>query len=290
MYICGAMTAALAIKQNVPDPVRILLIEGDQGCAQSVTDALERIEWAYARIDTAASLAQALARLKAEKFDLVITALELPDSEGLATLKELAGAFEHLIVVLAADNTPRDRVISHGAFDVLPKAMTQAALERLLRLATAQAGSVRSLRDSEPRFREAYELARCQEVLARFADAALAVREPKALIDEAVRMAGPAIQAREVSFIISGSGTEVAEVLRCGVHFVRSGTAVVPVRHGDEVRGALSVQGERVGAESLPFLNTLASLLATALQRMESEGSRAVPAPSTSATDFTAAI
>jgi DNA-binding response OmpR family regulator len=284
------MTAALAIQQNVPDPVRILLIEGDQECAQSVTDALERIEWAYAHIDTAASLGQALARLKAEKFDLVITALELPDSAGLSTLKELASVFERLIVVLAADHTPRERVISHGAFDVLPKAMTQAALERLLRLATAQAGSVRSLRDSEPRFRKAYELARCQEALARFAEAALALREPKALIDEAVRMAAPAIPAREVSFITASTGTEVAEVLRCGVHFVRSGTAVVPVRHGDEVRGALSAQGDRVGAESLPFLNTLASLLATALQRMESEGSLAVPARSKSATDFTASI
>src|SRR4051812_24875512 len=99
------MAAALALKQHVPDPVRILLVESDQECAGRVTGALERIEWAYARIETAASLRQALARLKLEKFDLVIAGLELPDCAGLATLEAIAGAFERLIVVLADDES-----------------------------------------------------------------------------------------------------------------------------------------------------------------------------------------
>jgi diguanylate cyclase (GGDEF)-like protein len=259
------MPAALPIRKNIPDPVRILLIEGERGCAERVIGALERIDWAYARIDTAASLRQALARLKLEKFDLLITELDLPDSGGLATLDELAGAFDRLIVVLSADESRalRDRAVSHGAFDLLSKEKVceAAALERLLRLATAQASSIQPLRHGEARVRKAFELARGQEALARFGEAALALREPKELIDEAVRTAMDAVSTLEVAFIEAGDMPGV----------VGEGTAIVPVRYDGEVRGGLSVQGERVGAETLPFLNALASLLSTALQRMESE-------------------
>jgi diguanylate cyclase (GGDEF)-like protein len=374
------MPAARPIKQNTPDPVRILLIEAEHECAERVIRALERIEWAYARIDTAASLRQALARLKLEKFDLVITGLELPDCGGLATLDEVGQAFDRLIIVLTADEDPalRERVIAHGAFDVLQNGkVSEAALERLLRLASAQVGSARSLRDSEARFLKTFELAgsgiahldldgrflrvnrklceilgyaenelvgralrhfahpedgnaagaqgryvrkdgatlwvavntalvrdvsgnphyeicvvediterkqvearqeahaRCQEALAKFGHGALALREPKELIDEALRTATHAIPAREVAFIEAGDALGMSagllDVLHCGVHFVGGGTAIVPVRRDGEVRGALSAQGERVGAATLPFLNTLASLLSTALQRIDSE-------------------
>src|SRR5918992_4020677 len=113
------MHALHAIKQTTPDPVRILLIEDDEDCAQRVIGALERMEWAYARIDTAANLRQALARLKLEKFDLVITALDLPDCGGFETLDEVAHAFDRLIIVLAAEEDPalRERMIAHGAFE-----------------------------------------------------------------------------------------------------------------------------------------------------------------------------
>jgi diguanylate cyclase (GGDEF)-like protein len=241
------MPAALPIRKNIPDPVRILLVEGGgPGCAERVIGALDSIDWAYARIDTAASLRQALARLKLEKFDLIITELELPDSGGLATLDQLAAAFDRLIVVLSADEgrALRDRVVSHGAFDLLSKEKVCEApvLERLLRLATAQAGNVQSLRDSEARFRKAFELARCQEALARFGEAALALREPKELIDAALRTAMDAVPALQVTFI-----------------------------EGGDTPGVLSVEGEGADAETLTFLNALTSLLSQALQRMESE-------------------
>lgn len=156
------MVPASPVRQHVPDPVRILLIEGEPESAPSLAGALERIEWAYARIDTAASLRHALARLKLERFDLVITELDLPDCSGLDTLDEVVRAFDRLTVVLAADDTPglREQVVAHGAFGLLPKAaLDEAALERLLRLATAQAtGSVGSLRSSVARFRKTFGL------------------------------------------------------------------------------------------------------------------------------------
>ena len=210
----------------------------------------ERIEWAYARLDTAAEPAQAQARLKLEKFDLVIG----DESAGL-----------------------RELVLETGAFDLVAKdGLDEAALQRFLRLANAHAaGSVRSLRRREARFRKTFELARCQEALGRFGQAALALREPAELIDEAVRTVTHAVAAREACYIEagdpSGASAALVDVLHCGVHYVCDGTCIVPVRREGEVRGALSAQGEGIGVETLPFLDTLASLLSTALQRIDSE-------------------
>jgi EAL domain-containing protein (putative c-di-GMP-specific phosphodiesterase class I) len=244
------MLATRPTRQHAADLVRVLLIEGDTACAERVRDAFERIDCAYARLDTAASLPEAQARLKLEKFDLVIG----DEAPGL-----------------------RELVLENGAFDLVAKdGLDDAALQRFLRLANAHAaGSVRSLRRREARFRKTFELARCQEALGRFGQAALALREPAELIDEAVRTVTHAVAAREARYIEagdpSGASAALVDVLHCGVHYVCDGTCIVPVRREGEVRGALSAQGEGIGVETLPFLDTLASLLSTALQRIDSE-------------------
>jgi EAL domain-containing protein (putative c-di-GMP-specific phosphodiesterase class I) len=244
------MLAARPTRQHAADLVRVLLIEGDTACAERVRDAFERIDCAYARLDTSASLPEAQARLKLEKFDLVIG----DDAPGL-----------------------RELVLENGAFDLVAKdGLDDAALQRFLRLANAHAaGSVRSLRRRDARFRKTFELARCQEALGRFGQAALALREPAELIDEAVRTVTHAVAAREARYIEAGdpggASAALVDVLHCGVHYVCDGTCIVPVRREGEVRGALSAQGEGIGVETLPFLDTLASLLSTALQRIDSE-------------------
>jgi diguanylate cyclase (GGDEF)-like protein len=256
------MLAARPNRQEIADPVRILLIEGEPGCAERVGGMLARIPWAQARLDAAADLRQALARLKLEKFNLVI-------ADESAALREL--------------------VLASGAYDLVPKeGLDQEALEYFLQLAkpggeSAHAvGSLRAFRRSDASFRKTFALARCQEALARFGQAALLLREPKALIDEAVRSVAHAVSAREVSYIEAANRSKASaglgDVLHTGVHFVCDGTAIVPVCRSGEVRGALSVQGAGVGAqgadagsEILPFLHALASLLSTALQRVDSE-------------------
>jgi diguanylate cyclase (GGDEF)-like protein len=148
--------------QPASPAVRILLIEDEPIGAQTVALFLEPIRWASASLETATTLREALARLRLEQFDLVISDLNLPDSEGLATLQAVARACDRLIIVVTANDDPglREQALEHGAYDVLHKGrLTQAALERLVRLATAQAGSVRPLRDSETRFRKTFELA-----------------------------------------------------------------------------------------------------------------------------------
>jgi diguanylate cyclase (GGDEF)-like protein len=149
-------------EQQLPDPVRILLIEDDPDSADLVASQLACIEWACPMVETAATLREALARLTLERFDLVISDLNLPDSEGLATLRAVARACDRLIIVVTANDEPglREQARELGAYDLLHKSrFTQAGLERLLRLASVQAGSGRPLRESETRFRKTFELA-----------------------------------------------------------------------------------------------------------------------------------
>jgi len=144
------------------EPVRILLIEDEQVCVEIAKAHLARISWAAPMVEAVGTLREALARLTLEQFDLVITDLNLPDSRGLATLEAVAAACDRLIIVLTSEDDPelRDRALSSGAYDLLQKGrLSEAAVERLVRLATVQAGTVRSLRDSEARFRKTFELA-----------------------------------------------------------------------------------------------------------------------------------
>ena len=156
------MALPRSAEQPLPKQVRILLLEDDPICAGIVTTYLAHIRWASPAVETAGTLREALARLTLEQFDLVICDLNVPDSSGIATLQAVARACDRLIIVLTANDEPelREEALERGAYDLMRKgSLTQAALERLLRLATAQTGAVRSLRYSEARFRKTFELA-----------------------------------------------------------------------------------------------------------------------------------
>ncbi len=156
----------MALPQPAPqpaaNPVRILLIEDEPISAQIVAAFLAPMRWARATLETAATLREALARLRLEQFDLVITDLDLPDSRGIATLQAVTRACDRLIIVLTGNEEQgiREQALECGAYELLRKGgLTGAALERLLRLATVQPSTARSLRDSETRFRKTFELA-----------------------------------------------------------------------------------------------------------------------------------
>ena len=150
---------------------------------------------------------------------------------------------------------------------------------------------------------------RYQELLARFGQDALAKREPKDLIAEAIRTVVEALGAGAAVYVEPGQ-KEGELVLRAGVGydselmacvpgnavetalassepFVGSGAAlpfawarafgsaaVVAVRGDNAVRGALCVLArpeDAYWADELGFLRTAASLLSTGLQRIDSE-------------------
>ena len=167
-----------------------------------------------------------------------------------------------------------------------------------------------AIRESElrSRQRQAAHL-RCQESLARFGQAALAKREPKELVSDAVEAVVEGLAAQAVVYVepgpqpgelvlrggvgydsqivASAPGNPLEAVLAGGEPFVGAaaelpfawaralGAAAVFAVRGDKgVRGALCALGQREDgylAEELAFMSTAASLLSTGLQRIDSE-------------------
>ena len=147
--------------QHAREPVRILLLEDDPLFADLLQMQLRRMPWVQSRLETVRRLDEALARLAAESFGLVVTDLNLPDSSGVQTVEALARTCEQPIIVLTGDSDPRmhEAAARAGAYEVLSKdGLSAAALERLVRLAWIQASTRRSLRESESRFRSVIEL------------------------------------------------------------------------------------------------------------------------------------
>ena len=141
--------------------VRILLLEDDRLFAGRVEAQLRRMPGLESRLEVVDSLAEATARLAAGSFDLIVTDLDLPDSNGLATVQALARLGDQPIIALSGDASPalRAGVIEAGAYDFLQKdQLSAAALDRLARIAALQAGAFRALRESESRFRSLIDL------------------------------------------------------------------------------------------------------------------------------------
>ncbi len=146
---------------NRPESVRVLLLEDERPCAEIVGENLRRIAGASSQLDTVGTLAEALARLNRGAFDLIIADLNLPDSRGLETLGALTRATDRLIIVLTGDDDPslQQGAMALGAYDFVHKRqLASGALARVVRLASMQANTFRSLRESEARFRKLTEL------------------------------------------------------------------------------------------------------------------------------------
>jgi diguanylate cyclase (GGDEF)-like protein/PAS domain S-box-containing protein len=137
------------------DSVRILLVEDDAHFAELLRAQLRRMRGIDWRLEVVGTLAQALAKLAAETFGLVVTDLDLPDSKGLETVSTLMRAGVQPIIVLTGDQNPalRAGALDVGAYDLISKDRLSAeALERMLRLAAVQADAHRVARDAEARF------------------------------------------------------------------------------------------------------------------------------------------
>jgi diguanylate cyclase (GGDEF)-like protein len=183
--------------------VRILLLEDDPISVEIVGTYLRRIAFANVDLQSAVTLAEALALLAAADVDLVVADLNLPDSHGADTVERLVQAVGCPVIAITADRDPglRDTTLACGAFEFLHKGdLTEATLMRLVRLATMQARTYRSLRES----REAEAALRESEgrfrSLARFGQSALVKSEPAELVETAARAILEALAAEAVAY------------------------------------------------------------------------------------------
>jgi len=138
-------------------PLQVLLVEDNPVDALVVQDELAHTNGARFAVVHLEHLAEALARLKQQQFDVVLVDLSLPDSHGFETFVRLrAAAPETAIIVLSglADEGLAVKAVQAGAQDYLVKGHTgEDILSHSIRYAIERQRAERTLAESEARYR-----------------------------------------------------------------------------------------------------------------------------------------
>lgn len=121
------------------DHISILLIEDIDDDAQFASMALRRNSDVDFRIQTTPMLKDAVAVLRRESFDVILTDLNLPDSDGVETVRTLSNAAPGTAIVVLSqepsESIARD-VTRAGALDfILKTELGSPTVERRIRLA-----------------------------------------------------------------------------------------------------------------------------------------------------------
>jgi PAS domain S-box-containing protein len=163
--------------------IHILLVEDNPGDAELIRQLLADTKGMRFQLESAATLAEAVAHLKANHIDLVLLDLGLPDSTGLDTLRSIdAAAPETAVVVVLSDladgNTAMEAVVA-GAQDYLVKGQVDnSILLRSIRYALGRGQAQDALRKAHAEL-EARVRARTADLL----QANLALRESQHLLE-----------------------------------------------------------------------------------------------------------
>lgn len=141
-----------------PASIRVLLLEDTDVDAQVVESVLRRYSFAVHR---ARHLTDALIALRSDEFDVILSDLGLPDSDGLATveaLRQQAPATPLVVMTGRDDESTALRAVATGAQDYLVKGSTDAnALVRAMRYAVERGRATEEISVSEARMRTILE-------------------------------------------------------------------------------------------------------------------------------------
>ena len=124
------MTAAF----RAPDYLSILLLEGDRSACQSIESMLQMAGSPVFRVEAFRSLGEAVQRLEAARFDLLLLDLGLSGVQGLATLlRAHDGKMPIVAIVASADMAMGERALEAGAAGYLVRELlTPGMLRRSL--------------------------------------------------------------------------------------------------------------------------------------------------------------
>ncbi|HNV87237.1 MAG TPA: hybrid sensor histidine kinase/response regulator [Candidatus Omnitrophota bacterium] len=133
------MNDAKNFPDKVPESVKVLLIEDNPGDARLIREMLRDIKNSVFEIEHCDRLEGALSRLLLKGIDVVLTDLNLPDSEGIETFRRIYAKAPKLpIVVLTgfSDETMGIQTVQEGAQDYLIKQdVSSVLLARTIRYA-----------------------------------------------------------------------------------------------------------------------------------------------------------
>ena len=99
---------------------RILIVDDDAGIRKLMSSFLDRHGY---RTDTAAGAAEMRTRLAAERYDLIVLDVMMPQEDGLTALRSLQNGGAPPVIMLSAVGTDVDRIVGleMGADDYLAK-------------------------------------------------------------------------------------------------------------------------------------------------------------------------
>lgn len=149
-------------QETTMQPIRVLLVEDNPGDARLLQEAVAEVGASgLVQLVHVDRLKEALNRLSAETFDVVLLDLSLPDEQGLATVTRThAHAPAVPIVVLSGldDEALASRAVREGAQDYLVKGRADGHLIiRAMRYATERKHAIEALERREEHFRSLIE-------------------------------------------------------------------------------------------------------------------------------------
>lgn len=141
-------------------PFHVLVVEDDPAYAQFVAEGLADNVGHTVEIVLAARLSDALDQLQRRPFDAITLDLNLPDSSGVDTFRQLA-AFAPRVPIIVHSGIDDDGVVAtllrEGAEDYVSKPAANAALDAALRHAIERHRYRETLRTTESRYRNLVE-------------------------------------------------------------------------------------------------------------------------------------
>lgn len=215
--------------------IRLLLVEDSPTDALLIEDGLASAFPAPPEVTTAGCLADGLRALATRSFDLAILDLNLPDSNGIATLRRVRETAPDVPVVTLSGQTSDTltrEMLAAGAIDCLPKGLNAAILARSIRFAAERLAIMAALRQRSRELAESRE--RLRTLINVHPDAAFVVgAEGNVLF---VNAAGAAMFERTVKELVGqpfglplGNEQPVQVDVRRGAVSVVAEMRVVPV-------------------------------------------------------------
>jgi len=130
------------LSKQLARPIRLLVIEDNPG---DVVLIRKELEADFMEVGTAETLAEGLARIQRETWDVILLDLNLPDSRDVSSVREVC-QYAGVTPVLAISGTSQQGIdcLKHGAVDHLEKSpQMYAALPRVVRFALERAALAR---------------------------------------------------------------------------------------------------------------------------------------------------
>jgi PAS domain S-box-containing protein len=133
--------------------LRVLLVDGDSTFAGRVVESLQHHESGPSTVTMSSSADEAVARLGAGEFDAIVLDPDLPDSDGLSTVRRVAasaGGSPIIILTSASSETTKSAALREGADEYLAKqGLDLGSLSTMVRRAIGRRAYRKALRALE---------------------------------------------------------------------------------------------------------------------------------------------